>query len=211
MKRQLAIHQSKVAQDQLLYHSDRGLLYLSIRYAERLAKAMIELFIGSDSLFEILLLSARMTAYWLGVIATTTQPSVQVIAHQNVNATELRKQAHIRPGSKVSTQILERFIARLEGGRPNTRLRFGSCSAKIQRPIKLAKIARVVIVKCFLRRMESEIIRLVLVSLFAQFSFQITFSDLIFGDVSGGEFRKNQAGCAGTSQKQDKIATTYDP
>ena len=134
-----------------------------------------------------------------------------MIAHQNVNATALRKQAQIRPGSKVSIQILERFIARLEGGRPNTRRRFGSCSAKTQSPIKLAKIARVVIAKRFLRRMNSEVTRLVLVSLFAQFSFQITFGDLIYGDVSGGEFRTNQAGCAGTSQKQDKIATTYNP
>ena len=181
-----------------------------IKYSNWLVKAMIARFIGSGNLFEILLVSDRMTAYWLGVIATITQPSVQVIAHQNVNATALRKQAQIRPGSKVSIQILERFIASLEGGRPNTRRRFGSCSAKTQSPIKLAKIARVVIAKRFLRRMNPEVIRLVLVSLFAQFSFQITFGDLICGDVSGGEFKANQAGCAGTSQNQDKIATTYN-
>jgi len=91
-----------------------------------------------------------MAAYWLGVIATTTQPSVQVIAHQNVNATVLRKQAQIRPGSRVSAQIFERFISSWEGGKPNTRRRFGSCSAKTQMPIKLEKIARAVIVKRFL-------------------------------------------------------------
>ncbi len=36
-----AIHQRSPAQDQLVHHSDRGSLYLSIKYTERLAEAKI--------------------------------------------------------------------------------------------------------------------------------------------------------------------------
>jgi len=53
-------------------------------------------------------------------------------------------------------------------------------------------------------------IRQVLPHLLAQPSFQITFSHLIYYEVSGGEFRINQAGYATDSQNQDGIATTYN-